>query len=404
MRSEAGGEVPVQPTQGGRQTMTLNMGPQHPSTHGVLRLLLELDGETVVGCQPDIGFLHTGIEKQMEAHTWNQAITDSDRMDYLSPLSNNMGYCLAVEGLLGVEVPPRCQCIRVLFCELSRIASHLVWLGTAALDLGAMSVYFYAFEQREAILELFEMTAGARMNPSYFRVGGLMYDLPDGFEAKLRRFLAEFPRWMGDYRALLDDNPIFVERARGVGVLSAADAIAFGVTGPCLRASGVAWDIRRAYPYSGYERYEFDLPTRAEGDVYARYQVRMEELEQSARIVRQCIDGLPEGPWRISDRKIVLPPREELATSMEAVIHHFKIASYGFDVPAGCFYQAIESPRGELGFYVVSDGGNRPYRVRVRPGTFFNTQALPKMMQGRLVADAVSVIGSIDVVMGEVDR
>jgi NADH-quinone oxidoreductase subunit D len=386
------------------ETMVLNMGPQHPSTHGVLRLVLEVDGETVVSCRPEIGFLHTGIEKQMEAHTWQQAITDTDRMDYLSPLTNNMGYVLAVERLLGIEVPPRCQTIRVMFCELSRIASHLVWLGTSALDLGAMSVFFYAFQAREAILDMYETTAGTRMNPSYFRIGGLMYDIPPALPGMVRRFLRELPRWMADFRALLDDNPIFLQRVKGVGVLTPEEALSFGVTGPSLRASGIPWDVRKAVPYSGYERYDFQVPTRTEGDVWARYMVRMAEIEESAKIVEQCIEGMPEGPWRSDDRKVTLPPREEIKRSMEALIHHFKLAAQGFPVPAGEVYQAVESPRGELGFYVVSDGGNRPHRVRVRPPSFFNTSSLTRLLQGRLIADAVAIISSVDMVMGEVDR
>jgi NADH-quinone oxidoreductase subunit D len=384
--------------------MVLNMGPQHPSTHGVLRLVLEVDGETILTCSPEIGFLHTGIEKQAEAHTWQQAITDTDRMDYLSPLTNNMGYVLAAERLLGIEVPPRCAYIRVIFCELSRIASHLVWLGTSALDLGAMSVFFYAFQAREAILDMYEMTAGVRMNPSYFRVGGLMADLPPGLLDKLNAFLDELPRWMAQYRSLLDHNPIFVERLQGVGVLPGADALALGVTGPALRASGVDYDVRKAYPYSGYEAFQFDVPVRQEGDCYARYLVRMDEIEQAARILRQAVDGLPEGPWRVLDRKVSLPPREELGHSMEALIHHFKLVSEGFHVPEGAVYQAVESPRGELGYYMVADGGNRPYRMRVRGPSFYNTQALSVLLPGCLLADAVAVIGSIDMVMGEVDR
>ena len=380
------------------------MGPQHPATHGVLRLVLELDGETVVHCVPEIGYLHTGIEKNAEHHTWQQAVTDTDRMDYLSPLINNLGYCLAVERLLGVEVPPRGQYIRVLMCELSRIASHLVWLGTYALDLGAMSVYFYAFQAREAILDMYEAVAGVRMNLSYIRVGGLMYDLPPQLPDMAERFLAEFPRWMHDFRALLDENPIFVGRTRGIGLLPAQQCRSFGVTGPALRAAGVAYDLRRAEPYTGYEHFEFDIPTRPEGDSYARYLVRMDEMEQSARIVRQALDGMPAGAWRSEDRKVTLPPREELKTSMESLIHHFKLAGQGFKVPAGAVYQAVESPRGELGFYVVSDGGPRPYRMRVRSPSFYNTQALKHVLDGALVADAVAAVGSLDMIMGEVDR
>ncbi len=386
------------------ETMTLNMGPQHPATHGVLRLVLELDGETVVSCRPEIGYLHTGIEKNIEHHTWQQAVTDTDRMDYLSPIMNNLGYCLAVERLLGIEVPPRCQFIRVLMSELSRIASHLVWLGTYALDLGAMSVYFYAFQAREAILDMNETVAGARMNLAYVRVGGLQGDIPPQLPGMVDRFLRELPRWVHDFRSLLDDNPIFVGRTRGIGVLSAEDCRRFGVTGPSLRAAGVAWDLRKVAPYSGYERFDFDVPTRTAADSYARYQVRLDEIEQSARIVRQALDGMPEGPWRSEDRKVSLPPREELRTSMESLIHHFKLVSAGFRVPAGTVYQAIESPRGELGFYVVSDGGTHPYRVHVRAPSYYNTQALKQVLTGQLVADAVAAVGSLDMIMGEVDR
>ncbi len=386
------------------ETMILNMGPQHPATHGVLRLVLELDGETVVECRPEIGYLHTGIEKNAEHHTWQQAVTDTDRMDYVSPLINNLGYCLAVERLLGIEVPPRTRYIRVLMAELSRIASHLVWLGSYALDMGAQSVFFYCFQAREAILDMFETVSGARMNLSYIRVGGLQYDLPAQMPAMVERFLQEFPRWMHDFRALLDDNPIFVGRTQGVGCITAEQCRNWGLSGPSLRASGVAFDVRRAAPYSGYDAFDFDIPTRTAGDSLARYQVRMDEMEQSARIVRQALQGMPGGPWRTEDRKITLPPREELGTSMESLIHHFKLVSQGFAVPAGEVYQAVESPRGELGFFVVSDGGRHPYRMRVRGPSFFNTQGLKALLRGQLIADAVAVVGSLDMIMGEVDR
>ena len=386
------------------ETTTLNMGPQHPATHGVLRLVLEMDGETVVRCVPEIGYLHTGIEKNAEHHTWQQAVTDTDRMDYLSPLINNLGYALAVERLLGIEVPERCQVIRVLMAELSRIASHLVFLGTYALDLGAISVYFYAFQAREAILDMYETVSGVRMNLSYIRVGGLQYDIPPQLAGMVDRFLEEFPRWMHDFRALLDDNPIFVGRTRGIGVLTAQQCRSWGISGPSLRACGLAHDLRKAAPYSLYERFQFEVPTRTEGDAYARYAVRLDEMEQSAAIVRQAIDGMPGGPWRSEDRKVTLPPRQELQTSMESLIHHFKLASQGFAVPAGAVYQAVESPRGELGFYVVSDGGRHPYRMRVRAPSYYNTQALKQILRGELVADAVAAVGSLDMIMGEVDR
>ncbi len=386
------------------ETTILNMGPQHPATHGVLRLVLELDGETVVRCVPEIGYLHTGIEKNIEHHTWQQAVTDTDRMDYLSPLINNLCYCLAAERLLGIEVPERTKHIRVLMAELSRIASHLVFIGTYALDLGAISVFFYAFQAREAILDMCETVSGVRMNLSYIRVGGLQYDIPPQLPGMVERFLRELPRWVHDFRALLDDNPIFLGRTKGIGVLSAEDCRGFGVSGPSLRAAGVAHDLRKVAPYGGYEKFEFDVPTRTEADCYARYEVRVDEIEQSARIVRQALDGMPAGPWRCEDRKVTLPPREELTTSMESLIHHFKLVSQGFPVPAGTVYQAVESPRGELGMYVVSDGGAHPYRVHVRAPSYFNTQALKKILEGQLVADAVAAVGSLDMIMGEVDR
>lgn len=386
------------------ETTVLNMGPQHPATHGVLRLVLELDGETVMRCTPEIGYLHTGIEKQAEAHTWQQAVTDTDRMDYLSPLMNNLGYCLAVERLLQIEVPERCQYIRVLMAELSRIASHLVWIGTYALDLGAQSVFFYAFQAREAILDMYETVAGARMNLSYIRVGGLMADIPPQLPEMVRRFLDELPRWQHDFSALLDSNPIYLGRTRGIGVLGAKECQAHGVTGPALRAAGVPWDLRKSAPYSGYEKFDFEVPVQSAGDCYARYLVRMAEITESAKIVRQAIEGMPEGPWRNTDRKITLPPREELHTSMESLIHHFKLVSQGFKVPSGEVYQGIESPRGELGFFIVSDGGTHPYRMRVRAPSYYNTQALGAMMRGELVADAVAIVGSLDMIMGEVDR
>jgi len=388
----------------GQERMTVSIGPHHPSTHGVLRLIVELDGERIAQAEAEIGFLHTGIEKHAENLTWQQAITVLDRMDYLSPLSNNLGYVLAVEKLLGIEVPRRVRYVRVLLTELQRIASHLVWLGTHALDLGAQSIFFYCFDLREGILDIFEETAGARMNPSYFRVGGLARDIPPAFARMVQAWLREFPRRMAQLRAILDENPIWLSRIQRVGAISADDAIAWGLTGPNLRASGVAYDVRKAFPYSGYEEFDFEVPVGRHGDVYDRYVVRMAEMEQSARIVQQALEGLPEGPWRVEDRKIVLPPKEEVKRSMEALIHHFKLVSYGFDVPAGEVYQAVESPRGEIGFYVVSDGGNRPLRVRVRPPSFYNTQALPTLLKGHLIADMVAIIASIDPVFGEVDR
>lgn len=386
------------------ERLTLSIGPHHPSTHGVLRVVVELEGETVVKATPEIGFLHTGIEKNAEYLLWQQAITVLDRMDYLSPLSNNLGYVLAVEKLLGLEVPERARVVRVILAELQRIASHLVWLGTTALDLGAQSVYFYAFELREGILDLFEEASGARMNPSYFRVGGLAQDLPEDWEAMARAFLAKFPKRMAEFRALLDRNPIWIDRTKGIGVLTAQQAIALGLTGPILRASGVNYDVRRAFPYCGYERYEFEVPLGTQGDAYDRYLVRMREMEESARIVEQALAELEPGPVMVDDRKIALPPKEELKVSMEALIHHFKLVAHGFEVPAGAVYQAIESPRGEIGFYVVSSGGTRPWRVRVRPPSFYNVQAIPAMAEGHLVADLVAILATIDPVFGEVDR
>ncbi len=388
-----------------RRPLVLNMGPQHPSTHGVLRLVLELDGETVLSCEPVIGYLHTGIEKTAENLTYNQAVTVIDRMDYLSPLTNNLAYVLAVEKLLKIEVPERTRSIRVLFCELSRMASHLVWLGTAAMDMGAMSVFFYCFREREKILDLIEMTTGARMNPSYFRVGGLMADLPQGFSEKLHALLDEFPEWLDNYRKLLGTNVLWVERLRGAAVVSQEAALAYGLTGPTLRSTGVELDLRKAQPYSGYEQFEFDVPVRQNGDAYDRYELRLEEMVQSARIVRQAIDRLPDGPWHIDDWRIFPPDKHQhVEKNMEALIYHFKLFTEGFKVPAGEAYQGVEGPRGEIGCYVVSDGSARPMRVRARTPSFYNLQALPLMVKDRLIADLITAIGSIDIVLGDVDR
>jgi NADH-quinone oxidoreductase subunit D len=386
------------------ENMLLNMGPQHPSTHGVLRLLLELDGETVVNLAPDIGFLHTGIEKNMEAKTYTKALTMTDRIDYLAPLSNNLVYLLALEKLMDIEAPPRAQAIRVILTELTRLNSHLVWLGTHALDLAAMSVFLYCFREREYLLDLFEMCSGQRMMTSYFRPGGVWRDLPDEFEPAVREFLDFFPARIADYEAILRNNPIWLERTKDVGVISADDALAWGLTGPSLRASGVEWDIRKQMPYSGYEQYEFDVPTRTDGDVYARYVCRMEEMRESLRIVRQALDNLPEGPFRVDDRKISPPPRAELGRSMEAVIHHFKLWTEGFSAPEGYVYQSIESPRGESGCYLRGNGGPKPARVHFRAPSYVNLAALPQLARGGFVADLVAIIGSIDVVLGEIDR
>ncbi len=386
-------------------TMTINMGPQHPSTHGVLRLIVTLEGETVVKVVPDIGYLHTGIEKTAESKSYFQALVVTDRMDYLAPLSNNLGYSLAVEKLLGVEeMPPKAIYARVLLVELQRIASHLVWLGTSALDLGAQSMFLYCFREREMILDIFELCSGVRLMTSYIMPGGLQADLPPGFDAKVREFLDIFPQRLQEYHDLLTNNQLWIERTKGVGTISAKDAIAYGCTGPVLRGSGVAWDVRKMFPYSGYDQFDFDIPVGSNGDVYDRYLVRMLEMEQSLKIARQALDGMPTGPFQISDRKIVPPPKWAVATNMEALIHHFKLYTEGYRPPRGEVYQRIESPKGELGFYLVSDGTARPYRMHVRAPSFANLEALPKMVEGELLSDVIAAIGSIDIVLGEVDR
>lgn len=389
---------------GQEERVVLSMGPQHPSTHGVLRLVLELDGETVVRSIYDIGYLHTGFEKSFENLTYSQNITLTDRMDYLAPLSNNLGYCLAVEKLLELEVPPKAQFVRVALTELTRIQSHLVWLGTHAIDIGAMSVFLYCFREREDILRIFEMVAGQRMMTSYFRIGGLALEPPLGWVERVDRFLKKFPARIDEYEGLLTKNPIWVRRTQGVGQISAEDAVAFGLSGPSLRGSGVKWDVRKSQPYSGYDKFNFEIPTRPEGDVFARYVVRIAEMRESVKIVRQAIDGLPEGPVKANAPHIVMPERESMKTSIEALIYHFKIVTEGFHPPIGEVYHSIESPRGELGFYVVSDGSPRPFRCHVRAPSFVNLQALPRLIEGRLIADVVACIGSIDVVLGEIDR
>jgi NADH-quinone oxidoreductase subunit D len=386
------------------ETVLLNMGPQHPSTHGVLRLLLELDGEIVVNCIPDIGFLHTGIEKNMEAKTYLKAAVMTDRLDYLNTVGNNLLYCLAIEKLVDLDVPPRAQVIRVLLTELQRIASHLVWLGTHALDLAAMSVFLYCFREREAILDILEMCGGQRMMATYIRPGGLWRDVPVEFDGAVRQFLDSFPARIDEYEDMLTKNPLFIERTRDIGRLSKEDAIRWGITGPILRASGVALDLRKAQPYSGYEQYDFDVPTQTDGDTYARYLVRIEEMRQSLRIVRQALEALPGGPVRTNNPKFVPPPRSELGTSMEAVIHHFKLWTEGFPVPAESVYVAVESPRGELGVHLEGDGGTHPYRIYWRTPSFVNLQVLPLLSKGHLVADLVALIGTIDIVLGDVDR
>ena len=389
---------------GQEERVILSMGPQHPSTHGVLRLVLELEGETVVRALCDIGYLHTGFEKSFESKTYSQGITLTDRMDYLAPLSNNLGFCLAVEKLLDLEIPPRAQWIRVLLTELTRIGSHLVWLGTHAIDLGAMSVFLYCFREREDILRIFEMVSGQRMMTSYFRIGGLALEPPLGWLKRIQKFVDRFPERLEEYETLLTQNPIWLRRTQDIGQISAEDAIAWGLSGPSLRGSGVKWDERKTRPYSSYDKFDFDVPTRQEGDVYARYLVRLAEMRESLKIVRQAMEGLPEGPIKANAPHIVLPDRESMKTSIEALIYHFKIVTEGFHPPVGEVYQTIESPRGELGFYIVSDGSPKPWRCHVRAPSFANLQALPKIIEGRLIADAVACIGSIDVVLGEIDR
>ena len=388
-------------------TMTLSMGPQHPSTHGVLQVVVEIAGETVEKLDMEIGYLHTGIEKTAENLFWTQASTGIERMDYLNPLGNALCYILAVEKLLGVtgDIPERAQVIRVLYCELSRIASHCVWLGTGGIDLGAISTFFYTFDIREDILDLIEGSGGARMHPNYFRIGGVNGDLPEGFLARLDALIAKFPVRMRELRTLLQNNPILRDRMIDVGYISSENAVAWGLTGPALRGSGVGYDVRRAFPYSGYERYTFEVPTRTEGDAYARFLVRLDEMDEAMNIIRQARAFLnTPGPIMIDDPKIAQPPKETIALSMEALIHHFKIVSESFRVPPGDVYQAIESPRGELGYYVVSNGDNRPWRVRTRPPSMYNLQILKLMAPGELIADMVVMIGSLDPVFGEVDR
>ncbi|MDX2150258.1 MAG: NADH dehydrogenase (quinone) subunit D [Bryobacteraceae bacterium] len=404
---EVEGEGPLEqapPSAGSTRRMTLNMGPQHPSTHGVLRVILELDGETITKATPDIGFLHTGIEKQFEGRTWQQGVTLTDRVDYLANLSNNLCYALAVEKLLQIEIPPKAQWMRVMLVELTRINSHLVWLGTHALDIGAMTVFFYCFREREDILRLFEMFSGQRLMTSYIRPGGLALEPPRGWDKAVRRFIEAFPSKVDEYENLLNNNPIFVERTKNVGFVPLDVLLDWGVTGPMIRAAGVPWDIRKSEPYSSYDKFQFEVPTRTANDVYARFQVRMEELRQSARIVVQALEGMPEGPWQASDSHVVLPEREKMKTQMEALIYHFKIVTEGYSVPAGEAYACIESPRGELGYYVVSDGTSHPYRVHMRTPSFGNLQSLPDMIEGKLIADTIAAMGSQDFVLGDVDR
>jgi NADH-quinone oxidoreductase subunit D len=391
----------------GEHSMVINMGPQHPSTHGVLRLVLEIDGEAVVSLAPDIGYLHTGIEKTCEAKFYQQVVPLTDRIDYLCPMTNNLAYCLAVEKLLGLEIPERAQILRVLLNELTRIQSHLVWLGTHAMDVGALTVFLYCFREREDLLRIFEAVSGQRMMTSYFRIGGLALEPPMGFHESVEDLLDIMPARIDQYENLLTGNPIWMGRLKGVGTLSPADAIALGVTGPPARASGVDWDLRRDMPYSGYERFKFEVPISEVGDVWARYVVRIQEMRESVKICRQAqdmLEGMRGAPIVADAPKIVLPGREQMKTQMESLIHHFKIVTEGFAVPAGEVYQGVESPRGEMGYFVVSDGTAKPYRVHMRNPSFATLQALETMCKGRLLADVVAVIGSIDIVLGEIDR
>ena len=386
------------------ETMLLNMGPQHPSTHGVLRLLLELDGEIIVNCIPDVGFLHTGVEKNMEAKTYQKAEVMTDRLDYMNPLGNNLAYCMAVEKLVDLDVPARAQALRVLLTELQRISSHLVWLGTSGLDLAAMSMFLYCFREREQILDIFELVSGQRMMTTYFRPGGVWRDVPVEFEKAVRDFISIFSKRVDEYEKLLTRNPLFIDRTIGIGKLDPAVALSFSVTGPPLRASGVDWDLRKARPYMGYDQYDFNVPVLKEGDVYARYLVRIQELRESLKIVEQALNKLPLGAVRSSNRKFVPPPRSEIGVDMEALIHHFKLWTEGFSAPKAAIYSAIESPRGELGVLLEGDGGPKPYRIHMRTPSFDNLGVLSQIVKGHLVADLVAILSSIDIVLGDIDR
>jgi NADH-quinone oxidoreductase subunit D len=386
------------------ETMLLSMGPQHPSTHGVLRLLLELDGEIVVSCIPDIGFLHTGVEKTMESKTYQKAEVLTDRLDYMNPPGNNLVYCLAVEKLLELDVPPRAQAIRVILAELTRLSSHLLWLGTSGLDLAAMSLFLYCMREREMILDIMELVSGQRMMTTYIRPGGLWRDVPAEFDNLVSQFVSIMPHRVDEYEDLLTNNDLFLDRTRGIGVIQTAECLRYGVTGPILRATGVAHDLRKVRPYSGYEQYDFEVPTQTGSDVFSRYRVRVDEMRQSVRIIDQALRKLPKGPVRSSNRKYVPPPRSEIGVSMEALIHHFKLWTEGFNAPQGYVYTAIESPRGELGVYLEGDGGPKPYRVHFRTPSFAHLQIMPLVTRGHFVADTVGIIGSIDIVLGDADR
>ncbi|MCP4583236.1 MAG: NADH dehydrogenase (quinone) subunit D [candidate division Zixibacteria bacterium] len=384
--------------------MTLNVGPQHPATHGVLRVRLDLDGETIVKAEPIVGYLHTGIEKTMEAKTFTQAITMTDRMDYLAPMSNNLVYVLAIEKLMDVEVPLKAQYLRVILTELTRLISHLVWLGTHATDIGAMTMLLYCFREREKILQIYEFVSGVRMMSSYFRIGGLAKDVPSGFDTKVKEILDTFPAKIDEYEGLLTENKIWKSRTVGIGKISAKEAISSGLSGPMLRASGVNWDIRKSTPYSSYDKFEFDVPLGKEGDTYDRFKCRVAEMRQSLRIIRQALDGIPEGSHITTDRKVAPPPKEEVLKNMEQLIHHFKYWTEGIKPPEGDVYVSIESPKGEIGCYVVSDGSSKPYRVHFRPPSFINISALNKLVKGRMISDLIAIIGTTDIVLGEVDR
>lgn len=386
------------------ETMTLNMGPQHPSTHGVLRLVLELDGEVIVKVTPHIGYLHRGVEKLSEHRTYHQILPLTDRLDYLAPMSNNLGYILAVEKLMAVEVPERAETIRIIMAELTRIQSHLVWIACHALDIGAMTVFIYAFRERETIMEIYELISGARMTSNFFRVGGLSQDVPDEFVKKVSDFIDVMPGYLDQYEGLLTTNPIWLKRTIGNGVISAEDAIDIGITGPALRGSGVDWDLRRDNPYSGYEKYQFKVPVGEKCDTFDRYKVRLIEMREACKIVRQGLDRLKPGPVLADSPQVCYPPKENVYNSIEGLIHHFKIASEGFAAPEGEVYQGVEAPKGELGFYIVSDGGNKPERLRIRPPSFVNLQAIEQMSVGTMIADLVAVIGTLDIVLGEIDR
>ncbi len=386
------------------ETMLLNMGPQHPSTHGVLRLVLELDGETIINCIPEIGYLHTGVEKNMESKTYLKAEVMTDRLDYLNTVGNNLGYCMAVEKLVDLDVPERAQAIRVIVTELQRIASHLVWVGTFGLDLAAQSMFLYAFREREYIMDILELCSGQRMMTTYIRPGGLWRDVPVEFERMVRDFIKIFPKRIDEYEALLTRNPLFLDRLLGIGHLSAETALQYGVTGPMLRASGVNWDLRKARPYMGYDQYDFNVPVRTEGDTYARYIVRVEEMRESLKIVEQALDKMPMGTVHSNNRKFVPPPRSEIGVSMEALIHHFKLWTEGFLAPKDSIYCAIESARGELGVYLEGDGGPKPYRVHMRTPSFDNLAVIHEIVKGHLVADLVAILASVDIVLGDIDR